>query len=154
MNTFAKAGFNVRCFTLEIGKRSNLVKDMRNEYLCPTIVNKVQIAESCPNGIEDIKAAAKVFDVVVIDSWGKIPNVDQDDFDKLRKEHPDTMFIVIFQSTTNGTVRGGSKAEYDGGMVIQVQKGGRAICEKNRYNGEDLTYLVFQRKLAEPEPAQ
>ncbi|MGQ1786364.1 hypothetical protein [Saccharicrinis sp. GN24d3] len=151
MNTFAKAGFNIGCFTLEIGKRSNLVKDMRNEYLCPTIVNSVQIAESCPNGIEDIKAAAKIFDVVVIDSWGKIPNVDQDDFDKLRKEHPDTMFIVIFQSTTNGTVRGGSKAEYDGGMVIQVQKGGRAICEKNRYNGEDLTYLVFERKLASQE---
>jgi len=149
MNTFAKAGFSVGCFTLEIGKHSNLVKDMRNEYLCPTIVNKVQIAESCPNGIEDIKAAAKVFDAVFIDSWGKIPNVNQDDFDKLRKEHPDTMFIVIFQSTTNGTVRGGSKAEYDGGIVIQVANGGRAYCEKNRYNGEDLTYLVFDRKLEE-----
>ncbi|MBR8534439.1 hypothetical protein KDU71_02620 [Carboxylicivirga sediminis] len=154
MNTFAKAGFTVGSFTLEIGKDSNLVTDMRNEYLCPTIVDKVQIAESCPGGIDDVKAAAKVFDVVFIDSWGKIPNVDQDDFDRLRKEHPDTMFVVIFQSTTNGTVRGGSKAEYDGGMVIQVQKGGRAICEKNRYNGEDLTYLVFQRKLEEPEPTE
>nr|WP_321405909.1 hypothetical protein [uncultured Carboxylicivirga sp.] len=154
MNTFAKAGFSVGCFTLEIGKHSNLVKDMRNEYLCPTIVNKVQIAESCPNGIEDIKAAAKVFDAVFIDSWGKIPNVNQDDFDKLRKEHPDTMFIVIFQSTTNGTVRGGSKAEYDGGIVIQVANGGRAYCEKNRYNGEDLTYLVFDRKLAEQDTAK
>lgn len=154
MNTFAKAGFTVGSFTLEIGKDSNLVTDMRNEYLCPTIVDKVQIAESCPGGIDDVKAAAKVFDVVFIDSWGKIPNVDQDDFDRLRKEHPDTMFVVIFQSTTNGTVRGGSKAEYDGGMVIQVQKGGRAICEKNRYNGEDLTYLVFQRKLEEPKPAE
>ena len=147
MNTFAKAGFSVGCFTLEIGKHSNLVKDMRNEYLCPTIASKVQIAESCPKGIEDIKAAARVFDVVVIDSWGKIPGITQDDFDKLRKEFPNTMFVVIFQSTTNGTVRGGSKAEYDGGIVIQVAEGGRAYCEKNRYNGENLTYLVFERKL-------
>lgn len=54
----------------------------------------------------------------------------------------------------NGTVRGGPKAEYDGGMVIQVQSGGRAICEKNRYSGEELTYLVFKRKLEESEPVQ
>ncbi len=153
MNTFAKAGFTVGCFTLEIGKHSNLVKDMRNQYLSPAIASKVQIAEACPNGLADIKEAAKIFDVVVIDSWGKIPNTKQDDFDKLRKEFPNTMFIVIFQSTTNGTARGGSMPEYDAGVVIQVQEGGKAICEKNRYSGEDLTYLVFEKRLAQPEPA-
>ncbi len=156
MNTFAKAGFTVGCFTLEIGKNSNLVKDMRDQYLSPAIASKVQIAEACPNGLSDIKAAAKAFDVVVIDSWGKIPNTKQDDFDKLRKEHPNTMFVVIFQSTTNGTARGGSMPEYDAGVVIQVQEGGKAICEKNRYSGEDLTYLVFEKKLAQsntPEEA-
>jgi len=152
MNTFAKANFTVGCFSLEIGKHSNIVKDMRNEYLCPTIVNKVQIAESTPNGLDDIRAAAKHFDVVAIDSWGKIPGVKSDDFDKLRKEFPKTMFIVIFQSTTNGTARGGSMPEYDAGIVIQVAEGGKAYCEKNRYSGEELTYLVFERRL-ESQPA-
>lgn len=147
MNTFAKANFTVGCFSLEIGKHSNIVKDMRNEYLCPTIVNKVQIAETAPNGLDDIRAAAKYFDVVAIDSWGKIPGVKSDDFDKLRKEFPKTMFIVIFQSTTNGTARGGSAPEYDAGIVIQVAEGGRAYCEKNRYSGEELVYLVFDRRL-------
>lgn len=152
MNTFAKAGFKVGCFSLEIGKHSNLIRDMRNQYISPTIANSVFIADTVPNGLEDIKAAAKQFDVVCIDSWGKIPGTKADDFDKLRKEFPKTMFIVIFQSTTNGTARGGSMPEYDAGIVIQVANGGRAYCEKNRYNGEDLTYLVFQRKLEEPEP--
>ncbi|MBN2635999.1 MAG: hypothetical protein JXR61_06995 [Prolixibacteraceae bacterium] len=152
MNTFAKAGFKVGCFSLEIGKQSNLIRDMRNQYISPTIANSVFIADNVPNGLEDIKAAARQFDVVAIDSWGKIPGTKADDFDKLRKEFPKTMFIVIFQSTTNGTARGGSMPEYDAGIVIQVANGGRAYCEKNRYNGEDLTYLVFQRKLEEPEP--
>ncbi len=151
MNTFAKAGFTVGCFTLEIGKHSNLVTDMRNEYLCPTIASNVQVAEACPNGLEDIKAAARVFDVVCIDSWGKIPNTKAQDFDNLRKEFAKTMFIVIFQSTTNGTARGGSMPEYDAGVVIQVAEGGRAYCEKNRYSGEDLTYMVFDRKLENKE---
>ena len=57
------------------------------------------------------------------------------------------MFIVIFQSTTNGTARGGSMPEYDADIVIQVANGGRAYCEKNRYNGENLTYLVFEQRL-------
>ena len=151
MNTFALAGFTVGCFTLEIGKHSNLVADMRNEYLDSRIANNIQIAEDCPNGLKDIEDAAKQFDVVCIDSWGKIPNTKIDDFDYLRKKYPKTMFIIIFQSTTNGTARGGSSSEYDAGIVIQIQKGGRAICEKNRYNPEDLTYLVFERKLEQTE---
>ncbi len=152
MNTFARAGFKVGCFSLEIGKQSNLIRDMRNQYISPTIANSVFIADNVPNGLEDIRAAARQFDVVCIDSWGKIPGTKADDFDRLRKEFPKTMFVIIFQSTTNGTARGGSMPEYDAGIVIQVNEGGRAYCEKNRYNGEDLTYLVFQRKLEEPEP--
>ncbi len=154
MNTFAKAGFKVGCFSLEIGKQSNIVKDMRNAYLSPTIAHNVFIADSAPNGLDDIRNAAKQFDVICVDSWGKIPGVKADDFDKLRKEFPKTMFIIIFQSTTNGTARGGSMPEYDAGIVIQVANGGRAYCEKNRYSGDDLTYLVFQRKLEQPEPVQ
>ncbi len=48
----------------------------------------------------------------------QIPNTKPDDFDKFRKEFPETMFIVIFQSTTNGTARDGCAPEYDAGIVI------------------------------------
>ena len=147
MNTFALAGFSVASFSLEIGKGSNIVRDMRNSYIMPTVANNIYIADQTPNGLKDIEDAAKQFDVVCIDSWGKIGKTKPDDFDKLRKKYPKTMFVVIFQSTTNGTARGGSMPEYDAGIVIQVANGGRAYCEKNRYNGEDLTYLVFEQRL-------
>ncbi len=153
MNTFALAGFTCGCFSLEIAKDTNIVESMRNEYLHPTIAHKVQIAEKC-SGIKDVEEAAKVFDVVVIDSWGKIPNVKPEDIDRLRKNHKNTMFVFIFQSTTNGTARGGSSSEYDAGMVIQIDTGGIAYCEKNRYSGENHKYLVFEKRLMTEEEQQ
>lgn len=44
--------------------------------------------------------------------------------------------------------------EYDAGTVIQVNKGGLAECEKNRYAPTDKIYDVFTKSL-EPteEPA-
>lgn len=153
MNTFALAGFTCGCFSLEIGKDSHIVEDMKNSYLHPTIAHKVQIAETC-SGIQDVEEAAKMFDVVVIDSWGKIPGVKPEHLDMLRKKYKNTMFVFIFQSTTNGTARGGSSSEYDAGMVIQIDTGGIAYCEKNRYNGENYKYLVFEQRLATDEDFQ
>lgn len=147
MNLFATQGFKVGCFSLEIGRASNLLRDMRNEYIQPNAVHNVSIADECPNGLADIEKATDYFDVICIDSWGKIGNTKADDFNYLRKKYPKTMFIVIFQSTTNKTARGGSMPEYDAGVVIQVHNGGIAICEKNRYNGEQYEYSVFDRKL-------
>ena len=147
MNTFALAGFTCGCFSLEMGKNSNIVSEMKNTYLHPTIAHNIQIAETC-SGIKDVEQAAKLFDVVVIDSWGKIPDVKPTDLDYLRKNYKNTMFVFIFQSTTNGTARGGSMSEYDAGIVIQIDTGGIAYCEKNRYNGENLKYLVFEQRLA------
>ncbi len=158
MNLFAQHNFKVACFSLEIGKRSNILKSMRDEYIQQNNVHNISIADECPKGLKTIEQAAQHFDVVCIDSWGKIGNTKQDDFDTLRKKYPQTMFVVIFQSTTGKVARGGNMPEYDAGMVIQVNKGGIAVCEKNRYNGEDLEYSVFQQKLileqTEEQPQQ
>lgn len=148
MDLFAGHGYNVGCFSLEIGKESNLVSDNRDKYIKKDNLPRVQIAEKCPNGLADIERSAKQFDVVCIDSWSKIPDAKSADLDKLRKKHPETMFVCIFQSTVAGTARGGSAAEFDAGMVIHVHEGGEAVCEKNRYNeGNDYEYLVWQQKL-------
>jgi hypothetical protein len=148
-NAFASAGFDVGSFSLEIDKRSDIVTRMKDEYIDPKNRAKVQIASEAPDGIKTIRQAAKVFPVIAIDSWGKL-GVPQTEFDKLRKEFPETFFIVIFQSTTAGTARGGSGAEYDAGAVIQVATGGIAYCEKNRYADSeniDAEFLVFDKKL-------
>lgn len=101
-----------------------------------------------PGGVATIQKAASYFDVVAIDSWSKL-GVEQEGFDRLRNDFPHTFFLVIFQSTTAGIAWGGSMAEYDAGAVVQVEEGGIAICEKNRYSGEDLQYLVFEKRLVE-----
>jgi hypothetical protein len=154
-NAFADAGFDVGSFSMEIDKKSDIVTRMVEEYISPKNRAKVQIASVAPDGLKTIKQAAKVFPVIAIDSWGKL-NIPQTEFDKLRKDHPETFFIIIFQSTTAGTARGGSMAEYDAGAVIQVDTGGIAFCEKNRYaNAEniDAKYSVFEKKLVK-EPKQ
>jgi hypothetical protein len=148
-NAFAESGFSVASFTLEIDKNSDLVQRMSEAYIKPKNRSRVQVASISPNGITTIREAAKHFDVVCIDSWSKL-NASQDEFDKLRKDFPNTFFVVIFQSTTKGTVRGGSMAEYDAGIVIQVDAPGLAYCEKNRYADSDsigLKYHVFEQRL-------
>ena len=148
-HAFADAGFDVGSFSLEIDKKSDIVTRMVDEYISPKNRNRVQIASTSPEGLKTIRQAAKVFPVIAIDSWGKLGEK-QEEFDKLRKEFPNTFFIVIFQSTTAGTARGGSMAEYDASVVIQVNKGGIAVCEKNRYadaGNVDAKFLVFEKKL-------
>ncbi|RDC65075.1 hypothetical protein [Adhaeribacter pallidiroseus] len=148
-NLFATVGKSVASFTLEIGKESNVVERLTNKYIAPKNRDKILISSIAPDGLETIRKAAQHFDVIAIDSWSKL-NAKQEEFDKLRKECPKTMFIVIFQSTTGGTARGGSMAEYDAGTVIQVDAPGIAKCEKNRYALEqylDATYEVHKQNL-------
>lgn len=150
MDAFAEQGFNVASFTLEIDKQSDLVQRMTQKFIKPKNRSRIQAASIAPDGITTIREAAKYFDVVAIDSFSKL-NANQMEFDKLRKDFPDTFFLVIFQSTTAGTARGGAAAEYDAGVVIQVDEPGVALCEKNRYADADsmgLKYLVHECKLS------
>ncbi|GAA4850861.1 hypothetical protein [Algivirga pacifica] len=136
-------------FSLEIAENSHVITQMRNEYIVPHYQSKVFIAGKATS-IETISQAAAQFDVVAIDSFNKIPGIRQEDFDKLRKAYPNTFFLVIFQSTTAGTARGGIMSEYDAQAVIHIKKGGIAIMEKNRYaSGEEVQYDVFNQKIIE-----
>jgi hypothetical protein len=149
-NAFASKGLRVASFSLEIDKGSELVTRMKEDYISPKNKERIFISSEAPEGINTIRKAAQHFDVVAIDSWGKL-NVGQEEVDKLRKEFPTTLFLIIFQSTVKGTARGGSAAEYDASVVIHIANGGNAVCEKNRYNGDHHTYNVFQQKILAEE---
>lgn len=142
LNLFASQKLTVAHFSLEISKKSDLVSRMTEAYIDPKNLKFISVADELPKGISTIREAAKYFDVVAIDSFSKI-GVPQTEFDKLRKDFPDTFFIVVFQSTTAGTARGGSAAEFDAGAVLQVNKGGLAEFEKNRYDTDDSRGLVY-----------
>jgi hypothetical protein len=154
MNLFSSQGLSIANFTLEMSKDSSVSKKYKDTYVAPENKSRIKCADETPEGIETIRKVAEFFDVVVIDSWGKIKDnkgntVKQEEFDRLRKDFPEVYFLVIFQSTVAGTSRGGSGAEYDGGAVLQVHKGGIAAFEKNRYATDDsmnLAYNVFEQK--------
>lgn len=97
--------------------------------------------------LQDIHKFANGFNVVVIDSWGKL-NADISEFDKLRIAFPKTIFISIFQLTSSGQMRGGTMAAFDAGVNIEtsiIETKRFAICTKNRYGDTGIKYSIDER---------
>lgn len=146
-DAFAAIGNKVAIFTLEIGGKSDLINRMREEYLSPQYRNRISRADRLPRGYDTIASAADTFDVIIIDSWNKT-GLPSQDFDRLRKEHPNTIFIVIFQRTTQKTIRGGTAPLYDAGINIEVVKvddtflNNYAVTTKNRYGVTGVKYNI------------
>ena len=151
-NAFAEFGDKVAVFSLEIGKKSDLIRRMREDYIQPENLKNIFIADQSPKGLDTIKEAAKKFDVIVLDSWNKVgaPSIE---FDRLRKEHPDTIFLVIFQRTTQKTIRGGTAPLFDAGINIEVVKvddsfvNNYAVATKNRYSATGTRYNISQQAI-------
>ncbi|WP_017730745.1 hypothetical protein [Nafulsella turpanensis] len=151
-NAFAEIGLQVAVFSLEIGRRSDLIRRMREAYIVEVNRKNVFITDKLPEGLETIYKASKAFDVVIIDSWNKL-NVHSSEFDKFRKSFPNTIFIVIFQRTTQGTIRGGTAPLYDSGINIEVVKADEefsnnyAVATKNRYGETGKKFNISSQKL-------
>jgi hypothetical protein len=154
MNLFSSQRLSIANFTLEMSKDSSVSKGYKEQYVAPENRGRIKDADETPNGIETIRKAAQFFDVVVIDSWSKIRDkfgkpVRPEEFDRLRKDFPNVYWLVIFQSTVNGSALGGARAEYDAGAVLQVNDGGVAVFEKNRYATDEsmnLAFMVFEQR--------
>jgi hypothetical protein len=91
-----------------------------------------------------VRKAAESYSLVIVDSFNKL-DAKATDFEKLRNDFPLTIFILIFQKTTSGTMRGGSSIKYDSSATIDVIKrnGQRiAIMEKGRYGTIGWEYFI------------
>jgi hypothetical protein len=144
LNLFAWEDLKCLFLSLEMSPESELFGEYL-KYIEGKAKNNVAI--SANDSIDQLEEYCKKYDVIAVDSWGKLQNSDQWLLDKLMKKYPHVIWLLIFQSTTAGTARGGLGSEYDGSLVIQVAKGGNAQCEKNRYNSTDLVYNVFEQEL-------
>jgi nucleoside-triphosphatase THEP1 len=148
---FADIGYSVGMFQLEIGANSNIIKRNRDQYIQPKNIGKIAITGEAPEGIRTIRQYAHQFNVIIIDSWTKL-DVDSSEFDQLRKDYPDTIWIVLFQRTTTNKIRGGTKPLYDAGINIEVVKAddtfvnNYAVATKNRYGFTGVKYNIYQRK--------
>ena len=65
------------------------------------------------------------------------------------------MFVSIFQRTTDGKMRGGSKAAFDGDVILKMEKApdyrnSYVYANKNRYQNkplDSLKYNIFTKSL-------
>ncbi len=95
--------------------------------------------------LEDVRLQAEHFDCVIVDSYAKISSK-ADDFEALRQDFPSTFFIIIFQKTTDGKIRGGSSILYNSTSTIDIRltKGNHRIAfmQKSRYGTENFAYSI------------
>jgi hypothetical protein len=149
-NAFADKQFKVGLFSLEMGADSSLISRNRDKYIDAKNRDRILITGQAPEGILTVRTHANDFDTIVIDSWNKL-DVDSNEFDKLRKDFPNTIWIVIFQRTTAGTIRGGTRPLYDAGINIEVVKvdntfeNNYAIASKNRYGVTGIQFNISKQ---------
>jgi predicted ATP-dependent serine protease len=153
INAYASIGLSVGVFCLEMSPDNYKVIEMKNQYILPANQSMVQFAGELPNGIEDIEKAAQSFDVIVIDSWTKT-NLPQTEFDRLIKAHRNTAWVVLFQKTSGGKIRGGPAANYDAWVNLDTIKGSHykenyVVATKNRYGDVGIKFNVYEQKIVQ-----
>jgi antirestriction protein ArdC len=148
INAFAAQPLKVAFLSLEMHPNSSVSARYRDEYISPANFKQIDVTDQALT-YDELNKLCKMVDVVAIDSWTKLKGMEQTDFDRLQKENPETIILAVFQSTTGKVTRGGNMPEFDAGTVIQVNKGGMAECEKNRYTATDKIFSVFDKCLVE-----
>jgi hypothetical protein len=160
----AKSGYNLIIWSLEEHRDSSVVKQKINKYFDETTKGKISIESddtelTKQQNFERILNSVQYFDLILIDSWAKVlelnskVNFDQD----LRKKFNGKLFWVIFQRTSDGKMRGGSKGGFDGDIVLKVEKdvedfrNNYVYNHKNRYNSftpiSELKYSPYYQRL-------
>lgn len=140
---FLDGGFTVKYYSLEEG----IGKLTQEKLLVYDIGNEMQLAGE--GGLEDIKKAAKKFDVIIVDSFSKLTS-NPKEFENLRSRHSKTIFIIIFQQTTAKTMKGGASIKYNSSATINLKivNGERvAIMEKGRYGTQGWVYSIEQERI-------
>lgn len=154
---------NILFISLEEHPRSGVFTKKRDMYLPKEYHDMVEVVGKLPNPSETLKELIPHYDIVLIDSWGKVADLDKDlDLDRdIRTRYDGKLFFVIFQRTADGKMRGGSRAQFDADMVMKVEKdvtdyrNNYAYWDKNRYSIEPgLKYNIFSQMLMDDLPQE
>ena len=145
--------------SLEEQPDSKLYFDKVQQYLDQTAQANVEAPEI--ENMQDLQALIERNDVIVIDSFTKIREwnrnflLDRD----LRKKYNGKLFLIIFQQTVAGNMRGGTTSEFDGDIILYTQvfpdyRENYIYPSKNRYNStpsEQFRYSVYHQQLLPSE---
>ncbi|MFK8274030.1 P-loop NTPase family protein [Capnocytophaga canimorsus] len=154
MNDLAQR-YKVGHISIEEHPESRLYIEKAHQYLNQNALNNIEAHDV--RSLSEIDKIIRENEVIVIDSFQKIKEIDSKfEVDKdLRKKYNGKLFLVIFQQTTDGKMRGGSKSQFDGDIILFTEKFPNyqenfVYPDKNRYNSipaDQLRYNIFQQRL-------
>ena len=96
-NLLLKQGMKGKFFSLEMGLTDGLKKTAKRIKLHP------DFTITADGSLEEVRTEAARSDFVVIDSWQKLREKSAE-FERLRKDFPYTIFIIVFQLRGDGKV--------------------------------------------------
>ena len=146
--------------SLEEHPDSKLYYDKVQQYIDETALPNIEAPEI--KNLNQLEALIQRNEVIVIDSFAKLQELnprfllDRD----LRKKYDGKLFLLIYQLTGEGKMRGGSKSEYDGDIILLTHvapdyRENYIYPSKNRYNALPATQLrystYFQQMLDIPQ---
>lgn len=138
---FSDEGFRTKFYCLEEGF-GHLTQEKIHKY---NIADDVVFEEHAT--ITEVRHDADKFEVIVIDSFSKL-DVGSDEFERLRTDFPRTIFIIIFQKTNTGSIRGGSSIIFNSAATIDVVRNGEervAHMVKGRYGTQGWKYSITRQ---------
>lgn len=147
MNALAQK-YNCGHASIEEHPESKLYFDKADQYLNENALNNIEAPEI--KNLSDLEKLIKNNDVIIIDSYAKMQEIEKGfEVDKdLRKKYNGKLFLVIFQQTSDGKMRGGSKSQFDADIVLFTEKkddykNNYVYADKNRYQSKSLDSLHF-----------
>jgi hypothetical protein len=121
--------------------------------------SKIHVTGSLPKSYSALKALARQFKWVAVDSGTKLNQVTNAWIDQLREEEPDTVWIILMQQNEKGGTRGGSAAEFDAPVVLKTYRPDEsdyrknyAKVYKNRGNKTGQYYSISEKKILTDNP--
>lgn len=152
INAFAQ-NYKVGHASIEEHPESVLYFDKAEQYLDTKAQDNTTNPEV--NNLSSLHQLILKNDVIVIDSFTKMKEIEKSfEVDRdLRKKYNGKLFIVIFQQTTDGSMRGGSKSQFDADVVLFTEKFDNykqnyVYATKNRYSSETgLKFNIYSKQL-------
>ena len=161
MNALAQR-YRVGHASIEEHPESVLYEEKAYQYLNDTALEHITAQDV--RSLAELDTMIRTNEVIVIDSFQKMRElapkfeVDKD----LRKKYDGKLFLVIFQQTADGKMRGGSKSQYDGDIILFTEtfpdyRENYVYPDKNRYNkrpATELQYSIYEQRMLATAPEE
>lgn len=159
MNALAQR-YRVGHASIEEHPESVLYEEKAYQYLNDTALEHITAQDV--RSLAELDTMIHTNEVIVIDSFQKMRElaphfeIDKD----LRKKYDGKLFLVIFQQTADGKMRGGSKSQFDGDIILFTEtfpdyRENYVYPDKNRYNkrpATELQYSIYEQRMLATTP--